>query len=51
MPHDDVPEDQVESHQCPECPDGSVIQCDITGDWTCDTCDFWAENNPEDDDL
>lgn len=48
MAHDDIPEDKQESYQCPECKKGNVIQCDVTGDWTCDNCDWWHEYVNED---
>jgi ribosomal protein L37AE/L43A len=37
-----IPEDKQESYPCPECEAGAVTQCDVTGDWTCDSCDWWV---------
>ena len=52
MSFDGIPEDKKESYQCPECDNGSVTQCDVSGDWCCDSCEWWvdAEDASEDDD-
>jgi ribosomal protein L37AE/L43A len=46
MSAEDIPEDRQESYPCTECGTGSVTECNVTGDWCCDSCSFWVD--PED---
>lgn len=39
MAHDDIPENEKDSHQCPNCEDGTVSEID-DGVWECDTCQW-----------
>ena len=41
MAHDDIPEDQQPSYQCPHC-DGSVTLNKDEQVWECDSCEFFA---------
>lgn len=46
MAHDDIPENETQSYQCPECKTGRVQK--IGFDWTCDNCSFFAEVEEDD---
>jgi ribosomal protein L37AE/L43A len=50
MMFDEAPEEREQSFSCPKCHKGSVTQCVVSGDWTCDKCDFWAEPDDDNDD-
>ncbi len=37
-------------NKCPEC-DNEVYQCDVSGDYMCTICDWWADaDDVEEDD-